>query len=145
MSCYRSVILEESGEKGTDDEATNTNKYKQILSLKEVHFIAAFALIYVGVEVTMGGTCFRHPGRLLWLNGTVVLSGWSVTYILEERHGSSSSGYIASGFFGGGYCSRATLRAQRTYDPRLGLMLGRVSLMWLNKMVRRLKVIRTHC
>ncbi|RDX47216.1 MFS general substrate transporter [Lentinus brumalis] len=90
------VILEESGEKGTDDEATNTNKYKQILSLKEVHFIAAFALIYVGVEVTMGG--------------------WSVTYILEERHGSSSSGYIASGFFG-------------------GLMLGRVSLMWLNKML----------
>ncbi|KAI0720738.1 MFS general substrate transporter [Cerioporus squamosus] len=90
------VILEESGERGTDDDAANANKYKQILSLKEVHFIAAFALIYVGLEVTMGG--------------------WSVTYILEERNGSSSSGYIASGFFG-------------------GLMLGRVSLMWLNKML----------
>ncbi|RPD75475.1 MFS general substrate transporter [Lentinus tigrinus ALCF2SS1-7] len=90
------VILEESGERGTDNEAANTNKYKQILGLKEVHIIATFALIYVGLEVTMGG--------------------WSVTYILEERHGSSNSGYIASGFFG-------------------GLMLGRVSLMWLNKLL----------
>ena len=32
-----------------------SNKYKQIMGLREVHFLALFALIYVGVEVTMGG------------------------------------------------------------------------------------------
>ncbi|KAI0332816.1 MFS general substrate transporter [Cubamyces sp. BRFM 1775] len=89
-------VLEEEGESGTIEQTADTNKFKQVLGLKEVHVLSAFSLIYVGVEVTMGG--------------------WSVTYILERRHGSSSSGYIASGFFG-------------------GLMLGRILLLWLNKKI----------
>ncbi|KAI0656948.1 major facilitator superfamily domain-containing protein [Cubamyces menziesii] len=89
-------VLEEEGESGTVEQTADTNKFKQVLGLKEVHVLSAFSLIYVGVEVTMGG--------------------WSVTYILERRHGSSSSGYIASGFFG-------------------GLMLGRILLLWLNKKI----------
>ncbi|KAM5531233.1 hypothetical protein V8D89_015099 [Ganoderma adspersum] len=89
-------VLEEEGEVGTDADAVGANKYKQIFTLKEVHFLALFALIYVGIEVTLGG--------------------WSVTFILDKRHGDSSSGYIASGFFG-------------------GLMLGRILLLWLNKKI----------
>ncbi|OSD01410.1 MFS general substrate transporter [Trametes coccinea BRFM310] len=90
-------ILEEEGETGNAAEnAVDSNKYKQVLGLKEVHILSAFSLIYVGLEVTMGG--------------------WSVTYILDRRHGNSNSGYIASGFFG-------------------GLMLGRILLLWLNKKI----------
>ncbi|KAI0350865.1 MFS general substrate transporter [Trametes cingulata] len=74
-------IMEEEGEGGISENAVDTNKYKQVLGLKEVHILSIFSLIYVGVEVTMGG--------------------WSVTYILERRNGNSSAGYIASGFFGG--------------------------------------------
>jgi len=43
--------------------------------------MAFFILIYVGVEVTIGG--------------------WIVTYIIQVRGGGPSSGYISSGFFGG--------------------------------------------
>ncbi|KAI1788662.1 MFS general substrate transporter [Ganoderma leucocontextum] len=89
-------VLEEEGQVSTDADAIGSNKYKQILALREVHVLALFALIYVGVEVTLGG--------------------WSVTFILDKRHGDSSSGYIASGFFG-------------------GMMLGRILLLWLNKKI----------
>ncbi|KAI8976674.1 major facilitator superfamily domain-containing protein [Trametes punicea] len=89
-------VMEEEGESGVTENTVDSNKYKQVLGLREVHILSAFSLIYVGVEVTMGG--------------------WSVTYILDRRHGSSSSGYIASGFFG-------------------GLMLGRILLLWLNKKI----------
>ncbi|KAH9886093.1 major facilitator superfamily domain-containing protein [Cubamyces lactineus] len=87
-------IMEAEGESGMNENAVDTNKFKQVLGLKEVHVLSAFSLIYVGLKVTLGG--------------------WSVTYILDMRNGSSSAGYIASGFFG-------------------GLMLGRVLLLWLNK------------
>ena len=49
-------ILAEEGEFETEVEtASGFNKYKKILTLREVHFLALFAIIYVGVEVTMGG------------------------------------------------------------------------------------------
>jgi fucose permease len=43
--------------------------------------MAFFILVYVGVEVTIGG--------------------WIVTFMLDVRGGGSSSGYVSSGFFGG--------------------------------------------
>lgn len=51
------------------------------MKTRVVHLLAFFILIYVGVEVTIGG--------------------WIVTYIIEVRGGGSSAGYISSGFFGG--------------------------------------------
>ena len=48
---------------GTDADAVSSNKYKQIFTLKEVHFLALFALIYVGVEVTLGGKHLRVKQR----------------------------------------------------------------------------------
>lgn len=32
--------------------------YRQIMGIRAVHFLAIFALIYVGVEVTVGGVSF---------------------------------------------------------------------------------------
>ncbi|TEB30490.1 MFS general substrate transporter [Coprinellus micaceus] len=71
-----------------------SGKFRQIMSERTVHYLAFYALVYVGVEVTIGG--------------------WIVTYIIQERNGGPSSGYISSGFFG-------------------GLTLGRVVLLPLNK------------
>ena len=41
-------------------------------------------------------------------------TGWIVTFMINERGGDSSAGYISSGFFA-------------------GLALGRVTLLWVNK------------
>lgn len=49
-------VMEEEGESGVSSEdVVDSNKYKLVLGLKEVHILAMFSLIYVGVEVTMGG------------------------------------------------------------------------------------------
>ncbi|CAA7270200.1 unnamed protein product [Cyclocybe aegerita] len=89
------IIPENSseGEKGA---------FKQIMTTKAVHLVAFFILVYVGVEVTIGG--------------------WIVTFIIEVREGGPSSGYIASGFFG-------------------GLALGRVILLWVNKKIGERRVL----
>ncbi|KAI0750141.1 MFS general substrate transporter [Daedaleopsis nitida] len=68
-------------EQRSDPKVVQTNKYKEIFRIREVHFLAIWALIYIGTEVTIGG--------------------WTVTYIQRERNGNSSAGYISSGFFGG--------------------------------------------
>lgn len=41
-------------------DAAGRSKYGQILGIKTVHFLAIFALIYVGVEVTLGGRSTRY-------------------------------------------------------------------------------------
>lgn len=64
-----------------DPQAVSSNKYKQILGIKELHLLSLFSLIYVGTEVTVGG--------------------WSVTYVQDKRHGGANAGYISSGFFAG--------------------------------------------
>ncbi|TBU62655.1 MFS general substrate transporter [Dichomitus squalens] len=74
-------VMVEIGNTNPDTQAVSSNKYKQIFGIREIHLLSVFALIYVGVEVTIGG--------------------WSVTYVQEKRHGSSNAGYISSGFFGG--------------------------------------------
>ncbi|KAI0676540.1 MFS general substrate transporter [Trametes maxima] len=97
-------ILEEEGESSATENAVDSNKYKQVLGLKEVHVLSMFSLIYVGLEVTMGG--------------------WSVTYILERRNGNSNAGYIASGFFGGLMLGRILLMwLNKKIGERLALFL----------------------
>ncbi|KIJ36292.1 hypothetical protein M422DRAFT_179578 [Sphaerobolus stellatus SS14] len=64
-------------------------KWKEVLSLRAVHTLAFFILIYCGVEFTLGA--------------------WVVTYIIDERHGSAKSGYLSSNFFGGMMIGRFAL------------------------------------
>ncbi|KAM5546065.1 hypothetical protein V8D89_000191 [Ganoderma adspersum] len=73
-------VLAEAGV-SPEPQAVSSNKYKQILGIKELHLLSLFALIYVGTEVTIGG--------------------WSVTYVQDKRHGGANAGYISSGFFAG--------------------------------------------
>ncbi|KAH0835909.1 MFS general substrate transporter [Lanmaoa asiatica] len=73
---------------GERNESENSH-FRQIFALKDVHLLAVFILVYVGVEVTLGG--------------------WIVTYIIDIRGGGPSSGYISSGFFGGLMTGRVAL------------------------------------
>ncbi|KIO26268.1 hypothetical protein M407DRAFT_74726 [Tulasnella calospora MUT 4182] len=57
------------------------SKYGAILRQKQVHLLAAFTMVYVGAEVTIGG--------------------WIVTFLEQLRGGGPSAGYVSSGFFGG--------------------------------------------
>ncbi|KAG2358309.1 major facilitator superfamily domain-containing protein [Suillus spraguei] len=78
-------IGQQAGEKGTSEKSP----FSQIIRLREVHFLAFFLLVLVGVEVIMGG--------------------WMVTYIIDVRGGGPSSGYISSGFWGGLMTGRIVL------------------------------------
>ncbi|KAI0705166.1 major facilitator superfamily domain-containing protein [Cytidiella melzeri] len=64
-----------------DSSTMSENKYKKIMGIAAVHTMSFWTLIYVGVEVTLGG--------------------WIVTFLQEKRGGGASAGYISSGFFGG--------------------------------------------
>ena len=100
------------------NQPVRQSSYKQILSLREVHLMAFYILVYVGVEVTIGGGP-RHKDRSQCSMLKTVI-GWIVTYLIHERGGGSSSGYVSSGFFGGWSQQSTTmellLRIPRRFD-----------------------------
>ncbi|TDL25163.1 MFS general substrate transporter [Rickenella mellea] len=106
MAAFRGKTQEEClqaiGEPPAQASTSNDSKYRQLLRLKTLHLLAFWAILYVGVEVTIGG--------------------WTVTYIIQDRGGGPSAGYISSGFFG-------------------GLTLGRVALLWVNRKVGERRVL----
>ncbi|KAF7324534.1 MFS general substrate transporter [Mycena kentingensis (nom. inval.)] len=57
------------------------SNFRQIMAKPAVHALAAFLLVYAGIEVTVGG--------------------WIVSFMVTVRGAGPSAGYIASGFFGG--------------------------------------------
>ncbi len=56
-------VMEEAGQAPGEADMAGQSKYKQIMGLKSVHFLACWALIYVGVEVTLGGELTRFQTR----------------------------------------------------------------------------------
>ncbi|KIY70509.1 MFS general substrate transporter [Cylindrobasidium torrendii FP15055 ss-10] len=96
-------LLADAGQEPAEAEDTvGANIYRAFLSLPSVHLMSLFAIIYVGTEVTLGG--------------------WIVTFIINERSGGKSSGYISSGFFG-------------------GLTVGRLALIWVSKKIGERRVV----
>ncbi|KAL0570179.1 hypothetical protein V5O48_011784 [Marasmius crinis-equi] len=83
--------LEQIGQPVVQDAngAPSQASFKTILGQRSVHLMAFFLLVYVGIEVTIGG--------------------WIVTFIIRERHGGTDAGYISSGFFGGLALGRVAL------------------------------------
>jgi len=56
------LIGQETAEKGEDEHSS----FNQILRIKTVHYLAFFILVYVGVEVTIGGMFLhRSPSQRL--------------------------------------------------------------------------------
>ncbi|WWC85360.1 uncharacterized protein L201_000223 [Kwoniella dendrophila CBS 6074] len=64
-------------------------KLKQILTTPVVHYMALFLLLYVGIEVTIGG--------------------WATSFLIDERGGNDNAGYVSSGYFGGLVIGRVVL------------------------------------
>ena len=58
LMLYVTEALAEIGQEPEDHGSANEgSKYKQIFRLRELHLLAFFILIYVGIEVTLGGNC----------------------------------------------------------------------------------------
>jgi len=81
--------LEEIGQTIPEQGTSGDSTFRQILAHKTVNLLAFFILVYVGVEVTVGG--------------------WIVTFIINVRGGGPSSGYISTGFFSGLMFGRVAL------------------------------------
>jgi len=63
------------------DEESSSKKFGQMMTNKAVHLLALFLLVYIGVEVTIGG--------------------WTASFLMLIRGGGPNSGYVSTGFFGG--------------------------------------------
>lgn len=72
---------------------------------------------------------------ILLADGSGVYVGWIVTYIIDERGGNSSSGYISSGYWGGGTVHRNSRYIVSLTTRLAGLTLGRIALIWFSNRV----------
>lgn len=62
LTCFPTECLADGGERVLAvDEEQQEGKLRQIMTNKAVHLISFFLLIYVGVEVTIGGRFFVLP------------------------------------------------------------------------------------
>jgi fucose permease len=75
------VLLAAAGQPPREVNTVKENMFKQIFRLPALHCLSIFTIVYVGIEVTLGG--------------------WTVTFIQDVRGAGSSAGYISSCFFGG--------------------------------------------
>ncbi|KAN0084382.1 hypothetical protein V8E55_007886 [Tylopilus felleus] len=78
---YFTCLVSQIGITDTEKGTSTKSPFRQIMVLKDVHLLAVLILCYVDVEATLGG--------------------WIVTYIIDVRHGGSSSGYISTGVWTG--------------------------------------------
>jgi fucose permease len=92
------VCLRRAGEILPDKpiEEYNDDKFGQLMRSKAVHLLALFVMVYIGVEVTIGGIVFvLHDCH----KSNYCKSGWIVTFLMIVREGASgpSSGYVSTG------------------------------------------------
>ncbi|KAL1669738.1 major facilitator superfamily domain-containing protein [Schizophyllum commune] len=122
LRTYNELMASAGYEQPDAGSANEASKYRQLMRLPTVHLTALFCFIYVGTEVTLGGESITH-----WYGGARLncRTGWIVTFVIDERGGGSSSGYLSSGFFG-------------------GLALGRILLLWVNKWVGEKRVVMVY-
>jgi len=83
--------------------------------------MASFLFIYVGAEVTIGCLCISRCHSL------TLHRGWIVAFIVKERGGGPSSGYVASGFWGGKLI-RSNQQTMLEIAPRLDFGTHRFNL-----------------
>ena len=101
---YITVCLQRAGEilpDKTSIEENNDDKFGQLMRNKTVHLLAFFLMVYIGVEVTIGGKIFIN--YMIVTSLITPKSGWIVTFLMLVRGGGPSSGYVSTGFFGGKY------------------------------------------
>lgn len=77
----RDVGVEKAPQDKHGANPSSNNKMKLLLRTPSVYMMCFFMLFYVGVEVAIGG--------------------WATSFIIDERGGDDSAGYVTSGYFGG--------------------------------------------
>jgi fucose permease len=93
---------------------------------KAVHLLSLFLMVYIGVEVTIGGIICSLLRRCFKQKLNECKSGWTASFLMLVRGGGPSSGYVSTGFFGGKYPSVETLFIYLFIKS--GLTLGRIIL-----------------
>ncbi|KAH8103078.1 MFS general substrate transporter [Cristinia sonorae] len=82
------------------EAATHTkdtaNVYRSMMKQKSLHILTLFMFVYLGAVITIGG--------------------WIVTFLINERGGGPSAGYVSSGLYG-------------------GITVGRILLIWVNRKI----------
>ncbi len=63
--------MAEAGHAPAEADMMGGSKYKQIMGIRAVHYLACWALIYVGVEVTLGGKHIVKQPKLAAFNAHV--------------------------------------------------------------------------
>jgi fucose permease len=58
---HDSECLAQIGQDTEEKEMVGGSKYKEMFKLKALHILAFFTLVYVGVEVTIGGELISLP------------------------------------------------------------------------------------
>ncbi|KIR36392.1 hypothetical protein I310_00521 [Cryptococcus deuterogattii CA1014] len=82
----------------------SSSKMKRIMKTPVVHCMAFYMVIYVGVEVTIGG--------------------WATSFLIDERGGDDNAGYVSAGYFGGLTLGRvALIPVSKWLGPHISIWL----------------------
>jgi len=120
------LIGQETAEKGEDEHSS----FNQILRIKAVHFLAFFILVYVGVEVTIGGMVIhRSSSQRLICRIKVGLSHLCSTYVTGVLL------QVTSRQVSSGVCLLYWAANNTHMWTCTGLMVGRILLLWINRKV----------
>jgi fucose permease len=107
------VCRQEVGEivnpNNVEEEGSPMKKFGQMMTHKAVHLLSLFLMVYIGVEVTIGGIIhFYIVAFNKKLNNCK--SGWTASFLMLVRGGGPSSGYVSTGFFGGKHLVTVVLK-----------------------------------
>jgi fucose permease len=97
------------------EDVAEKGKFSQMMSYKAVHLLSLFLLIYVGAEVTIGGT-ISSLCLIAQQKSDYCKSGWTASYLIIVRGGGPSSGYVSTGFFGGKLSSNSLRCVDHTFN-----------------------------
>ena len=91
------MLPTELGEATGAEARGSSAKYMAILSTPKAYFLCIYIFLYVSL---------REPAQVtleltVQMGVEVAIGGWATTFLIQERGGNSSSGYVTSGFFGG--------------------------------------------
>lgn len=60
LTLFGEELMAEAGEAPSEVDLNGGSKYKQIFGITALHYLTLWAVIYVGVEVTLGGTQYAR-------------------------------------------------------------------------------------
>jgi len=116
------LIGQETAEKGEDEHSS----FNQILRIKAVHFLAFFILVHVSVEVTIVGMVIHRSSSQRVICRIKV----GLSHLCSACMAGVTSRQVCSGV-----CLLHWAANNTHMWTCTGLMVGRISLLWINRKV----------